>query len=179
MLDQTPASAPRASPHPALNRQIALGYSIALVIFLADVATKYWVHEYTAYDWSQPLLPFFNLVQVWNQGAAFSFLADAGGWQRLFLTSVALLASVWLLLMLRKPMALWERLAYSLILGGALGNGVDRGWRGYVVDFLDFHWLGWHWPAFNIADIAIVCGALLMIFSTLKTAPAHASKTTD
>ena len=73
--------------------------------------------------------------------------------------------------MLRKPLPLPERLAYAFILGGALGNGVDRALRGYVVDFLDFHDRGWHWPAFNVADIAIVCGAGLLIFSAFRRPP--------
>lgn len=150
---------------------LAVGYAIAGAIFIADVLTKYWVHEFTPYGWSQPVTGFFNFVHLWNRGAAFSFLADAGGWQRLFFIAVAVVVSVWLMLMLRKPMRLIEQLALSLILGGALGNGVDRAVRGYVVDFLDFYWRGWHWPAFNIADIGIVCGAVLMVLASLKAPP--------
>lgn len=116
---------------------------------------------------------FFNLVHVWNYGAAFSFLADAGGWQRFFFGGIALLVSAWLICMLRKPLATLDRLGYAMVLGGALGNGLDRGVRGYVVDFLDFHAFGWHWPAFNVADIGIVCGAALLVCASfLQPRPA-------
>ena len=145
-----------------------MGYWIALAILVVDQATKYVVHENTPYGWSQPVTAFFNLAHVWNFGAAFSFLADAGGWQRFFFGGVALGVSVWLAFMLAKPLRLSEHLAYALIMGGALGNGVDRALRGYVVDFLDFHVGGWHWPAFNVADIAIVCGAVLLVFSSFQ-----------
>ena len=166
-MSSTPSSSPaalaRSAAHPRLR-----GYWIALAILVADQATKYLVHEFTPYGWSQPVTGFFNLVHVWNRGAAFSFLADAGGWQRFFFGGVALVASVWLAFMLRKPLRWSEHLAYAFILGGALGNGVDRAFRGYVVDFLDFHVRGWHWPAFNVADIAIFCGAALLIFSAFQ-----------
>jgi signal peptidase II len=114
------------------------------------------------------LTGFFNVVHVWNTGAAFSFLANAGGWQRYFFIALAFGVSIWLTLALRKPLRALEAGAYSLILGGALGNAVDRLLRGHVVDYLDFHLGGWHWPAFNVADIGIVCGALLMVVSSLR-----------
>jgi signal peptidase II len=151
----------------------AAGYWIASLIFLADQASKYVVHEFTPYGWGLSLTSFFNLVHVWNYGAAFSFLADAGGWQRFFFGGMALLVSAWLIYMLRKPLATLERLGYAMVLGGALGNGLDRGLCGYVVDFLDFHTLGWHWPAFNVADIGIVCGAALLVCASfLQPRPA-------
>lgn len=149
------------------------GYWIALALLLADQAAKYWVHEYTPYAWSQPVLGNFNLVHVWNYGAAFSFLADAGGWQRFFFGGVALVVSAWLIFMLRKPLPKPELLGYAVILGGALSNGLDRALRGYVVDFLDFHAWGWHWPAFNFADMGIVCGAVLLVFASWKRRPAE------
>lgn len=170
------------SPHTTLGQApasrlgfyapISWGYAIALLVFAADMLSKYLVHEFTPYGWNWPVTGFFNLVHVWNLGAAFSFLADAGGWQRLFFIVIAAGVSAWLLAALRKPMRFVEQLAFSLILGGALGNGVDRGLRGYVVDFLDFHWAGWHWPAFNIADIGIVCGAALVLFTSFMAPPA-------
>lgn len=163
----TPIIAPSAVP-PAIYERTLPWHGIALAIFLADHAAKFWVHEYTPYAWSQPVTGFFNLVHVWNTGAAFSFLADAGGWQRFLFLAIALLVSAWLFWVLRRPLPMLERLAYSLILGGALGNGLDRGLRGYVVDFLDFHWQGWHWPAFNIADVGIVCGAMLLVLSAFR-----------
>ena len=169
----------RFIPAPATRRvqrfSPASAYALAAFVFAADAASKYGFHENTAYGWSWPVTDFFNLVHARNQGAAFSFLADAGGWQRLFLTGLALLVSAGLLWLLQKPLPLLERLAYSLILGGALGNGVDRGMRGYVVDFLDFHWRGWHWPAFNVADIAIFCGVALMFSHTLAMARSPAT----
>lgn len=148
-------------------RQIA--YGMALVILLLDQGIKYWVHDFTPYGWRQPVTSFFNLVHVWNYGAAFSFLADAGGWQRVFFGVVALVVSAWIIWALRKPLPSRERWGYTLILGGALGNGIDRVTRGYVVDFLDFYVGRWHWPAFNIADIGIVCGAGLLVWSAFQT----------
>lgn len=159
----------------AFQAPVAVAYLIAALVFISDAVSKYFVHEFTPYGWNQPVTGFFNLVHVWNKGAAFSFLADAGGWQRIFFVAVAAVASVWLIFMLRRPMRFIEQLALSLILGGALGNGTDRAVRGYVVDFLDFYWRGWHWPAFNIADIGIVCGAVLMVLASLKTPSAQAA----
>jgi len=147
------------------------GYLVAAGVFALDVVSKFAVHDFTPYGWSFPVTSFFSLVHVWNLGAAFSFLADAGGWQRWFFVAIAAAASIWLIAMLRKPMPRLEQLAYSLILAGALGNGLDRGVRGYVVDFLDFYWRGWHWPAFNVADISIFCGAFLMLALTFKAGP--------
>lgn len=151
------------------NTARASGYGLAAFVFIADQLTKYAVHETTPYGWLQPVTGFFNLVHVWNYGAAFSFLADAGGWQRFFFGGVAVLVSLWLIWMMRKPLPRLERIGCGLLLGGALGNGLDRAWRGYVVDFLDLHASGWHWPAFNIADIGIVCGAVLMVLSSFRT----------
>jgi signal peptidase II len=166
----TPPSSitPSSASNQAIFGHSVIWYGVALAIFLADHAVKFWVHEYTPYGWSQPITGFFNLVHVWNQGAAFSFLADAGGWQRFFFLAVAVLVSAWLVWVLRKPLRTAEGLGYSLVLGGALGNGLDRAMRGYVVDFLDFYWQDWHWPAFNIADVGIVCGALLLVLSSFK-----------
>lgn len=112
---------------------------------------------------------FFNVVHVLNPGAAFSFLADAQGWQRLFLSVIAVIASVVLIILIvRKPSGM-EAVAYALILGGAVGNLIDRGFRGAVVDWLDFYWRGMHWPAFNLADIWIVVGAALLVFTSFRS----------
>lgn len=108
---------------------------------------------------------FFNLVLVFNSGAAFSFLAGAGGWQKWFFVLLALAISAWLVAMLRRHAG--ERLlpsACALILGGALGNVIDRLRFGAVADFLDVHAAGWHWPAFNVADSAITIGVVLMLW---------------
>ncbi len=143
-------------------------WTLALAIAGADQAIKYAVQTGLPYDASIFITSFFNLVHRWNTGAAFSFLADAGGWQRYFFSAVALAVAAVLAWMLRKPLPKIEALAYSLILGGALGNAADRIARGYVVDFLDFHWQGWHWPSFNLADIGIFMGAALLVAGTLR-----------
>ena len=160
----------------SLRAQPALMFGVAFGIFVLDVLTKLAVHTYTPYGWSQPVTGFFNLVHVWNMGAAFSFLADAGGWQRYFFVAIAVLVSLYFLWFLRKPLSAPERWAGSLILGGALGNGFDRAVRGYVVDFLDFHWMGWHWPAFNLADIAIVGGSGLMLVGAFMSSRQHSAQ---
>lgn len=141
--------------------------ALALLVFAADQGSKTYIDTTTPLGWSQPVTPFFNLVHVLNPGAAFSFLADAGGWQRWFFLAVALAASIWLAWMLTRPLGRADALSYSLILGGALGNAFDRAVRGQVVDYLDFHLGGMHWPAFNAADVAIVTGAALVVANTL------------
>ncbi len=113
--------------------------------------------------------PFFNLVLVYNRGAAFSFLAGAGGWQRELFTAIAVIASLWIVWLLRRyPQQTLFCLALGLVLGGAVGNVIDRVMIGAVVDFLDFHAYGWHWPAFNVADSAITCGAVLLVWDGLR-----------
>lgn len=138
-------------------------YSVAFIVLAIDQATKSLIDLTTPLGWSLEVTPFFNLVHVLNPGAAFSFLAGAGGWQRWFFLAIALGASIWLAWMLTKPVRRLEALAYSLILGGAVDNGFDRVARGQVVDYLDFHLRGMHWPAFNIADVAITGGAVALI----------------
>jgi len=116
------------------------------------------------------LTSFFNLVHARNTGAAFSFLANEGGWQRFFFIGIATAASILIVYLLRKHAE--ERgfcLALSLVLGGALGNLIDRVRFGYVVDFLDFYYAGWHFPAFNVADSAISIGAALLIWDSLRS----------
>lgn len=144
-------------------------WALAFLILVADQATKYAVHTGLPYGASIPYTAFFNLVHLWNTGAAFSFLADAGGWQRYFLSATALVISVVLAWMLTSPRVKTEATGYSLVLGGALGNVVDRIHRGYVVDFLDFHWQNMHWPAFNIADISIFIGVMLLILTSFRS----------
>jgi signal peptidase II len=117
---------------------------------------------------STPVTSFFNLVRVHNHGAAFSFLAAAGGWQRWFFTSIGVVAALFMLWMLRSHAGqTLFCLAISLILGGAVGNVIDRLLHGYVVDFLDFFWGHWHFPAFNMADSAITLGAGLLILDEI------------
>lgn len=115
--------------------------------------------------------PFFNLVHVLNPGAAFSFLAGAGGWQRYALSVLGIAISLWLARELKRGTgSRLERFAYAMIIGGALGNVFDRLRQGAVTDFLDFHWQGAHWPAFNVADVAISLGATALIAATLRHA---------
>ncbi len=148
-------------------------WTLALLVAGADQAIKYAVHTGLPYGASIPFTNFFNFVHRWNTGAAFSFLADAGGWQRYFFSAVAIIAAVVLGWMLTKLRPKTEAFGYSLILGGALGNVIDRIHRGYVVDFLDFHWQGWHWPAFNLADIGICVGAALLVAGTFHASRKH------
>lgn len=145
-----------------------LWVGIAVLIMVLDQFTKVLVIGRFQYGDSLPITSFFNLVRVHNHGAAFSFLADAGGWQRWFFTGLGLLATGLMVWMLRKHPG--QRLfcaAISLILGGAVGNVIDRLLHGYVVDFLDFYWGTWHFPAFNLADSAITLGAVLLILDEL------------
>lgn len=139
---------------------------LALLVFASDQAIKSLVDLNTPEGWTHRVTGFFNLVHVLNPGAAFSFLADAGGWQRWFFLAIAVAASAWLTWTLSAPRGTTEALSFSLILGGALGNALDRAVRGQVVDYLDFHLGGWHWPAFNLADVAIVAGAVLMVVTS-------------
>ena len=145
-------------------------WALAISVAVADQLTKLAVSKLMYYGESIPLTGFFNLVHVWNTGAAFSFLADAGGWQRYFFIVITLGVSIILVVMLRKPRTRTEALGYSLVLGGALGNGFDRVVRGYVVDYLDFYWRNWHWPAFNVADSGITLGVFLLVLNTFKIA---------
>lgn len=140
-------------------------WALALVVLITDFASKELVRLHWPIGTVIPVTGFFNFVSARNPGAAFSMLADAGGWQRYFFLGIALLVSAVLMWMLLSPMRRREALAYSLILGGALGNAMDRLNFAEVTDFLDFHASGMHWPAFNGADVAITLGAACLIFS--------------
>jgi len=140
---------------------------LATVIIIFDQITKLWISQNFVYGESMAVTDFFNLVLVHNSGAAFSFLSNAGGWQRWLFSAIAAIASVWITWLLRKHKQ--EKLfcfALTLILGGALGNLIDRAAYGYVVDFLDFYWNTYHFPAFNIADSAVTCGAGLLLWES-------------
>lgn len=143
---------------------------LAATVIALDQATKAWIVAALSFGERIQVATFFNLVLAFNTGAAFSFLAGAGGWQRWFFIVLALLVSAWIVGMLRKHAS--ERLmpcALALILGGALGNVIDRLIHGAVVDFLDFHVAGWHWPAFNVADSAITVGVALIVWQQFGT----------
>ena len=142
--------------------------ALALVLLIADQFTKVLVLGSFQLGDSRVVTSFFNLVRVHNAGAAFSFLADASGWQRWFFTGLGLAAAVLIVWMLKNHAG--QRLfgfALACILGGAIGNVIDRVLYGYVVDFLDFHWAGMHFPAFNVADSAISIGAVCLILDEL------------
>ncbi len=145
-------------------RRPAHWFALALLLVVLDQLTKYWISASFNYGEARAVTGFFNLVLTHNQGAAFSFLASAGGWQRGFFIVIALAAIVLIsVLLVRHRGEILFCLSLALILGGAVGNVIDRIALGYVVDFLDFHVAGWHWPAFNLADSAITVGAALMI----------------
>lgn len=140
------------------------GLLAALAVIVLDQLSKLWVFNTFIPGEAIELTPFLNLVLVFNPGAAFSFLADHAGWQRWFFSAIALGISGWIIWQLRQ-LSRWNCLATGLVLimGGALGNLVDRLWLGMVIDFIDLHAAGWHWPAFNIADSAVCVGAVLYV----------------
>lgn len=141
---------------------------IALIVILLDQFTKTLILGYFQLGDSRHVTDFFNIVRAHNTGAAFSFLAGGSGWQRWFFVGLGAVATIFIVWMLKKhghqKMFAW---ALSLIMGGALGNVIDRLMHGYVVDFLDFHWGPRHFPAFNAADSAITLGAALLILDEL------------
>lgn len=141
-----------------------LGFSA--LIALADQLIKWLVQQSMAYGQSVEITPFFNWVHVWNKGAAFSLFADGGGWQRYFFIAIAIVVSAVLVKLIRDSHKRTEALAYSMVLGGAFGNVIDRVFRGYVVDYLDFHWQSRHWPAFNLADVFIVLGVAIILVTS-------------
>jgi signal peptidase II len=150
------------------DRTIRLGFLLAGLVLAADLATKAAIVAWVEYGASHAWLPVLNIVHVLNRGAAFSFLHDAGGWQRFFFIVIALAASVFLVFMIRRPgTSRTERIGFGLILGGALANMIDRAARGAVVDWIDVHWGVHHWPAFNVADIGITLGAALIVLHEL------------
>ncbi len=143
--------------------------AIAMLTLLLDQLSKWSALSNLQLGVPEPVLPFMSWLLLFNPGAAFSFLAHSSGWQRWFFTVLGLVASVYIPWLLRKSlgdkMLCW---ALSLILGGALGNVLDRIMYGAVVDFIDLHYANWHWPAFNIADSAICIGATLIIWGELR-----------
>ncbi len=159
------------NPSPSL----LLWLGIALVILLADQATKLLIVDSFALGDSQTVTTFFNLVRVHNSGAAFSMLSTASGWQRWFFTAIGIVATFFILWLLRShPTQKLFCFALALVLGGAVGNVIDRIAYGHVVDFLDFHWdalspvfFQGHFPAFNVADSAISVGAVCLILDEL------------
>jgi signal peptidase II len=147
---------------------------LSAIVVALDLYTKHLMQSALAYGEHVVVTGFFDLVLYHNEGAAFSFLAAAGGWQRVFFSAVAVIASgIILRLLLKHPQQKLFCLALSLILGGALGNLYDRVTLGYVVDFLFFHYQSWYWPAFNVADSAITVGVILLLWYEFRK-PAEA-----
>ena len=154
------------------RRALTIALVVSVVLVLADQWTKLAISSKLRYGESVAITSFFNLVLVYNKGAAFSFLSDAGGWQRVFfigLTSVAIIVLMWLIA--KHESEKLFRWGLTLILGGAIGNLIDRIAYGHVIDFLDFHWAGWHFWAFNVADSAITVGAALLILDSFRPRP--------
>lgn len=138
---------------------------LTVVIIVADLAIKQLVlKELTLYE-PHPVIPYFNIMYAQNFGAAFSFLADKGGWQRWFFAGIAIAICVALLVMMYRSRATQKlnNIAYALIIGGALGNLFDRLWHGFVVDMIDFYVGDWHFATFNLADSAICIGAAFIV----------------
>lgn len=159
------------SPLPSAGAWLKRWLSLSALVIVLDQLTKLWIISHFAYGEKLYVLSVFDLVLAHNTGAAFSFLADAGGIQRWLFTFIAVAASIWIVWLLRRHSDQKVfALALSLILGGALGNLIDRVAYGYVVDFLSFHWEEHYFPAFNVADSAITCGAFLLIYDSLREA---------
>lgn len=138
---------------------------LSMLVIILDLLSKYWIiYHFDLYE-TRPFMPFLNMTYAQNPGAAFSFLADSGGWQRWFFALIAILIiGILILLMYRsKANKLLSNSAYALIIGGTLGNLSDRMVHGFVIDFIDFYVGQWHWPVFNLADSFICMGAFLMI----------------
>ena len=140
---------------------------VILVVIALDQISKAYFHSQFAPGERVNVLPFFDWILTYNLGAAFSFLASAGGWQRWFFVALAIVVSAWCWRWLRRETDARVQLALALIIGGALGNVIDRIWLGKVIDFVLVYWAPWNWyyPAFNVADSAICIGAALMLWS--------------
>ncbi len=150
------------------NNQLTWLWLSALVLAL-DLVTKFLAQQWLEPFQPNEVLPFFNFTLVFNRGAAFSFLGDASGWQRWFFVAMGLVAVIYIVSWLRRLSAgeNWTAAALALILGGAVGNLLERLWLGQVTDFLDVYYRDWHWPTFNIADSAISIGVSLFIIDRL------------
>jgi signal peptidase II len=162
---------PRKSTRSFSGRSASSGRWIILIVLLIalDQISKLAITNLFVLGQFEVVTSWFNLVRVHNTGAAFSFLADAGGWQRWFFIGLGVAAVVYLgILMLQHAGQTWFSLAASLIIAGAVGNTIDRATWGYVIDFIDLHAAGWHWPAFNFADSYISVGAVLFILDELR-----------
>ena len=162
---------------------VYLRYLISLVIVISDQITKIAADRMIQLYDRIEVLPVFNLTLHYNKGAAFSFLSNAGGWQRYFLTGISAVVSVVLIIWLARLLKTEKIMTWSLalILGGAVGNLIDRAIYGHVIDFIELHWNNAYFPSFNIADSAITVGTILLIWATFTEgdgSPDNESKNT-
>ena len=144
--------------------------SISAIVIVVDLYTKHLIQQAFVFGDLRPITSFFDLVRYHNQGSAFGFLNDAGGWQKWFFNAIGTVASIVIIYLLKKHTS--EKLfclGLALVLGGAIGNLYDRITLGYVVDFLNFHINNYYWPAFNVADSAICVGVALLLWDSFKT----------
>ena len=143
---------------------------LAVVVVILDQLTKYIASNSLVMFQPIAVMPMFNWTLMHNTGAAFSFLADACGWQRWFFAVIAVVVSVVIVLWIKRleQHEKWQAIALALILGGALGNVIDRIWLGYVVDFIQVYYQQWYWPAFNIADSVISIGVAMIIIDSIR-----------
>mgnify|MGYP003460670128 CR=1 FL=1 len=146
-------------------------YWLSALVIMLDQATKYLAETLLVMHQPIPVLPSFGLLLTYNTGAAFSFLGGAGGWQRWFFLGLGLLISIGLIIWLQrlKPKERWLAVALTLILGGAIGNLIDRAWLGRVIDFIQIYYDRWYFPIFNIADSAISLGTVLLVLDSLRS----------
>jgi signal peptidase II len=152
-----------------MRKPLWLWLALSAVVIALDFYTKQLIVQHFSYGEHLPVTTFFDLVRYHNEGAAFSFLAAAGGWQKYFFSAVAIVASVMIVRLLMQNLS--QKLfcfGLALVLGGALGNLIDRISLGHVIDFLYFHYLQYDFPAFNIADSAITCGVGVLLLDSFK-----------
>ena len=148
--------------------------SISAIVIALDLFTKHLIQQAFIFGDLHQVTPFFDLVRYHNEGSAFGFLNDAGGWQKWFLNSISILASLVIIYLLKKHSQNNQQneklfcLGLALVLGGAIGNLYDRITLGYVVDFLNFHFNNHYWPAFNVADSAICVGVILLLLDSFR-----------
>ncbi len=167
-----------------LHTRVWYWYGLAVALIVIDQLTKYWISNGLEMHTPQVFTSFFNFTLMHNYGAAFSFLSDAGGWQRYLLGGLAIAVSIGLIVWIaRLPKdKIWEPIALAMVLGGAVGNLYDRITLGYVVDFIVVHYKEYYWPAFNVADMAISCGAFMLVveaFRGKKTLPQNSPESMD
>ncbi|MCV6639333.1 signal peptidase II [Candidatus Albibeggiatoa sp. nov. NOAA] len=151
---------------------------ISIIVVILDQVSKIWADTTLVFGQPVEILPFLNFTLLYNTGVAFSFMADAGGWQRWLFTGLAAVISVIIMVwMARTPRSqIWVNSALAMILGGAIGNNlIDRLLYGHVIDFIDVYYQQWHWPVFNIADSAITVGAIMLLIDAIWFADENAN----